>query len=234
MPRRTAAATTAAPLVPPDPTLESLRAAAAPCQACDLWKTGTQTVFGQGNAAARLMFVGEGPGSQEDLQGRPFVGPAGRLLDQALERAGISRGEVYITNVVKHFKWNAEGQRRVPAKPAAIEIAACKPWLDAEINLVRPAIIVCLGAVAAQALLGKDFRLTRQRGEFVQSPLARYVTATLHPAAILRIPNPGARQEQTERFFEEMKTVAAMLEEAAQPRVEASEDWDYAESSRQG
>ena len=167
-------------------SLEKLGAAAAGCRACPLWKRGTQTVFGEGPRQAALMFVGEQPGNAEDLQGRPFVGPAGQLLDRALTEAGIDRGEVYVTNVVKHFKWEPRGKKRIHKKPNSREIAACRPWLDAELALVKPKVLVCLGASAAQALLGREFRVSRQRGEMVASSLAPHVTATIHPSSILR------------------------------------------------
>ena len=170
--------------------------AAAGCKACDLWKRGTQTVFGEGSAKAKIMFVGEQPGNEEDLAGKPFVGPAGRLLDQALERAGIDRGLAYVTNVVKHFKWEPRGKRRIHAKPNAAEITACLPWLQAEIELVRPRVLVCLGATAAQALLGRQFRVTAQRGSFVDSTLAPFVTATVHPSSILRAPDEETRHKE--------------------------------------
>ena len=176
-----AALPNAPPPIPEQLTLPALREAAASCQACDLYKTGTQTVFGVGRPGAQVMMVGEQPGNSEDLEGRPFVGPAGRLLDKALERAGIDRTKVYITNVVKHFKWIAVGKRRIHAKPNAREIAACRPWLEAEIAAVKPEVIVCLGATAAQALLGKNFRVTQHRGEPFTSPLAPHVVATVHP-----------------------------------------------------
>src|ERR1700732_5621826 len=162
-------------------TLEELRQAAKNCKACDLWRTGTQTVLGDGAAHSKLMLVGEQPGNQEDLEGKPFVGPAGKLLDAALLEAGIDRKKVYVTNAVKHFKWEPRGKRRIHKKPNAAEIAACRPWLDAEIAALRPRIIVCLGATAAQALLDRDFRVTQHRGEFVKSALAPQVMATVHP-----------------------------------------------------
>src|ERR687896_2528294 len=177
---------TAAPLVPERPTLGKLREAAAGCKACPLWETGTQTVFGEGLARAEVMLVGEQPGDREDREGRPFVGPAGRLLDEALEEAGIDRSLAYVTNVVKHFKWTARGKRRIHAQPSWGEIAACRPWLEAELAVVRPRVLVCLGATAAQALLGRDFRVMQRRGELVESDLAEYVTATVHPSSILR------------------------------------------------
>src|SRR3954452_9341798 len=155
---------TAAPYLPATFTLEHLRAAAAECRGCPLWQTGTQTVFGEGAAEARIVFVGEQPGDQEDKQGRPFVGPAGRVLDEALELAGIDRSTTYVTNAVKHFKWTARGKRRIHAKPNWSEIAACHPWLQSELEVIRPTVLVCLGATAAQALLGKQFRVTKERG----------------------------------------------------------------------
>jgi len=182
------AATSAAQLVPANSTLASLRRAASGCQACDLWKTGAQTVFGEGASKATVMLVGEQPGDQEDRKGHPFVGPAGRVLDQALTEAGIDRSEVYVTNVVKHFKWvpAERGKRRIHKKPRSSEIEACRPWLDAELQVVRPEVLVCLGASAAHALLGKDFRVTRDRGKLIASPLAPQVIATVHPSSILR------------------------------------------------
>jgi DNA polymerase len=202
---------TAAPLIPPRPTLRALREAAAGCKACDLWKRGTQTVFGEGAAHARVMFVGEQPGNDEDLAGRPFVGPAGKLLDRALEEAGIDRGQTYVTNVVKHFKWEPRGKRRIHAKPDLVEITACLPWLQAEIEVVKPRVLVCLGASAAQALLGRKFRVTQQRGRFVPSPLAPLVTATVHPSSILRAPDDETRRAERARFVEDLKTVAKAL-----------------------
>jgi uracil-DNA glycosylase len=198
---------TAAPLVPPRPTLPSLREAAAGCQACPLWRTGTQTVFGEGRAGARAMLVGEQPGDREDREGRPFVGPAGRLLDDALEEAGIDRSLAYVTNVVKHFKWTPRGKRRIHQKPSWGEVAACRPWLDAELAVVRPAVLVCLGATAAQALLGRQFRVTKQRGEPVESDLAPVVLATIHPSAILRM--DGAEREAEQAAFVADLRVAA-------------------------
>src|SRR3954468_12085177 len=170
---------TAAPLIPPKATLPLLRQIAAGCQACDLYKCGTQTVFGEGRKAARAMLVGEQPGDSEDKAGRPFVGPAGKLLDKALAAAGIDRNLVYVTNVVKHFKWVPRGKRRLHEKPNAREIAACKPWLQAELAVVRPRVLVCLGATAAQALLGKSFRVTKMRGQILSSELAEAIMATV-------------------------------------------------------
>jgi DNA polymerase len=193
----------------PEPvTLESLREAAAGCRACPLWKTGTQTVFGEGSARAAVMFVGEQPGDIEDREGRPFVGPAGRLLDRALEEVGIDRTATYATNVVKHFKWKARGKRRIHQKPAWTEIAACRPWLEAELAVVKPRVLVCLGATAAQALLGRDFRVSLRRGERVDSPLAEYVTATVHPSSILRA---DEREREYEAFVADLRTIAKVL-----------------------
>ena len=205
---------TAAPLIPPKPTLPKLRAAAAGCRACDLWKRGTQTVFGEGSPNAKVMFVGEQPGDREDLVGRPFVGPAGGLLDKCLAEAGIDRNEVYVTNVVKHFKWEPRGKRRIHKKPNSLEIAACRPWLDAEIAVTKPQVIVCLGATAAQALLGVSFKVTQHRGEFVTSELAPFVTATVHPSSILRAPDDETRHEETRKLIEDLKKVAQVLDKA--------------------
>ncbi|MGH7277207.1 MAG: UdgX family uracil-DNA binding protein [Candidatus Rokuibacteriota bacterium] len=206
---------TATPLVPPRPTLPTLRDAAAGCRACELWQRGTQTVFGEGARHAAVMFVGEQPGSDEDLSGKPFVGPAGRLLDTALGEAGVDRGTAYVTNAVKHFKWEPKGKRRIHAKPSAGEIAACNPWLQAEIEVVKPRVIVCLGATAAQALLGRQFRVSRQRGEWVLSPLAPRVMATVHPSSILRAPDEETRRVEMQRFVEDLRKVAAALTAAA-------------------
>ncbi|HEX2835772.1 MAG TPA: UdgX family uracil-DNA binding protein [Thermoanaerobaculia bacterium] len=198
---------TAAPLVPPRPTLPKLRAAAAECTACDLWRTGTQTVFGEGKSSSTMLFIGEQPGDKEDLAGRPFVGPAGVLFDRALEEVGIDRDTVYVTNVVKHFKWEPRGKRRIHKKPNAVEITACRPWLEAEIRVVHPRAIICLGATAAQAVIGRSFRVTAQRGEFVESDLAEFVTATVHPSSILRAPSDEARALERERFVEDLRKI---------------------------
>jgi DNA polymerase len=195
--------------------LSTLREEAAGCKACDLWKTGTQTVFGEGQPTSTVMFVGEQPGDKEDLQGRPFVGPAGALLDRALEEAGIDRTKVYVTNVVKHFKWEPRGKRRIHKKPNAVEITACRPWLDAEIRVVQPRAIVCLGSTAAQAVIGPKFRVSIQRAQFVSSPLAPLVTATVHPSSILRAPSDEARRAETERFVEDLKKIKAAIDDAA-------------------
>jgi uracil-DNA glycosylase len=202
---------TAEPLIPDHATLPKLRAAAATCKACPLWKTGTQTVFGEGHHTAKVMLVGEQPGNDEDLQGRPFVGPAGKLLDQALVEAGIDRNEVYVTNVVKHFKWEPKGKRRIHKKPNAREIAACRPWLEAELEVVQPEVLVCLGASAAQALLGRDFRVSQQRGQFIESPLAPHVMATVHPSSILRAPDDETRRTERKRFVEDLKKLAKVI-----------------------
>ena len=192
-------------------TLEQARDAAGGCKRCDLWRSGTQTVFGEGRAKAELMLVGEQPGDQEDLAGRPFVGPAGQLLDKALEEAGIDRELAYVTNVVKHFKWQPRGKRRIHQKPNAAEIAACRPWLEAELELLRPKVLVCLGATAAQALLGRQFRVSRDRGVPVESDLAPVVMATVHPSSILRSEN---REEETALLVEDLRRVAEALRAA--------------------
>jgi DNA polymerase len=202
---------TAAPLVPERPTLPSLRAAAGGCRACPLWERGTQTVFGEGPQLAEVMLVGEQPGNEEDLAGQPFVGPAGRLLDRALEAAGIDRRTVYVTNAVKHFKWEPRGKRRIHQKPNAREIRACRPWLEAEIAVVRPRALVCLGATAAQALLGRTFRVTEHRGELVASPLAPLVMATVHPSSILRAPDDADRRAELARLVEDLAGLEAAL-----------------------
>ena len=198
-------------LIPADLSWQSLHDAAAGCKACDLWQRGTQTVFGEGSAGSRVMLVGEQPGNEEDRAGHPFVGPAGRLLDTALEEAGIRRSDAYVTNVVKHFKWEPRGKRRIHAKPNSVEIVACIPWLQAEIQLVHPEVLVCLGSTAAQALLGRTFRVTQERGKFVESPLARYVTATVHPSSILRAPDSETRHTEMARFVADLKGVAKVL-----------------------
>ena len=201
----------AAELIPDRPSLSNVRSAARDCHACDLWKRGTQTVFGEGGGRAQLMLVGEQPGDAEDLAGHPFVGPAGKLLDRALEAAGIDRATVYVTNVVKHFKWEPRGKRRIHKKPNAAEISACRPWLDTEIELVKPRALVCLGATAAQALLGRQFKVTAHRGEFVPSPLAAIVLATVHPSSILRAPDDETRRSEMERFTADLRKVARAL-----------------------
>jgi DNA polymerase len=201
----------AANFVPDELSLPALREAAASCRGCHLWERATQTVFGEGSPDAEVMLVGEQPGDQEDKAGRPFVGPAGRLLDQALEEAGIDRSLAYVTNAVKHFKWEPRGKRRIHAKPTWTELAACRPWLDAELQVVSPTALVLLGATAAQALLGKQFRVTKQRGEFVESDLAPYVLATIHPSAILRQRDDESRRVEYAAFVEDLRPVAKVL-----------------------
>ena len=210
MPAR--AAETAEPLVPERPTLSRLREAAAGCRACPLWKTGTQTVFGEGLTKAEIVFVGEQPGDREDREGRPFVGPAGRVLDDALAEVGIDRRLAYVTNAVKHFKWEGRGKRRIHQKPNAEELAACRPWLDAELSVLHPRVLVVLGATAAQSLLGRSFRVTKQRGVRVESDLAPNVLATVHPSSILRAPDEAARREAYVAFVADLRVVAKLLE----------------------
>lgn len=209
--------------LPPDPetwrdaiergaaTLEQAASAARACRACELWEHATQTVFGEGPASAQIVLVGEQPGDKEDRTGHPFVGPAGRLLDEALDAAGIDRTAVYITNVVKHFSWEERGKFRIHKKPKPHQIQACRPWLDAEIAALRPQVVVCLGATAAQALLGRNFRVTLQRGEFVPSDLAPRVVATVHPSSLLRAPDDETRKRETKRFIADLKKVARVL-----------------------
>lgn len=198
-------------VLPERRTLRTLKTAARGCRACDLWRRATQTVFGDGKTGADVMLVGEQPGNDEDLAGRPFVGPAGRILSDALDRAGIDRERTYVTNVVKHFKWEARGKRRIHVKPKAGEIGACRPWLDAEIAVVHPRVIVCLGATAAKALLGSSFKVSVDRGRFVESALAPLVTATVHPSSILREPDSQARREAMNALVMDLKNVAAKL-----------------------
>ena len=197
-------------------TIAELRTAARGCKACDLWKTGTQTVFGEGPSRSQIMFVGEQPGDQEDRAGHPFVGPAGKLLDRALEQAGVDRSNVYVTNVVKHFKWAAaaRGKKRIHKKPRYSEIHACRPWLDSELRVVKPQILVCLGSSAAQSLLGRTFSVTRQRGQLIDSPLAPFVMATVHPSSILRAPDENARNQQMQAFINDLKVVAHLARKA--------------------
>jgi len=204
---------TAAPLIPPRPTVKKLQLAAAECKACHLWKTGTQTVFGEGKPTSTVMFVGEQPGNSEDLQGRPFVGPAGNLLDKALDEAGIDRSRVYVTNVVKHFKWEPRGKRRIHKKPNAAEINACRPWLQAEIDVIKPRVIICLGSTAAQAVIGPKFKVSTQRASFVDSPLAPFVTATVHPSSILRAPSDDQRRLEMARFIADLKKIRKAISE---------------------
>jgi DNA polymerase len=201
---------TAADLIPVRPTLTAVREAAAHCTACPLYAHATQTVFGEGPRHARLMLVGETPGDKEDLQGRPFVGPAGALLDRCLAEVGIEREAAYVTNVVKHFKWTPRGKRRIHGKPNAREIRACLPWLETELDLVKPEIVICLGATAGQALIGPDFRVSRQRGAFIPSPLAAHVLATVHPSSLLR-GEPAMRAMEIARFVDDLRKVAQIM-----------------------
>jgi uracil-DNA glycosylase len=195
-------------LIPEQLTIESLREAAAGCKACDLWEKATQTVFGEGKGNARLMLVGEQPGDREDIEGHPFVGPAGRILDQALEAAGIARAEVYLTNVVKHFRWEQRGKRRLHSEPSQVHVRACRPWLVAELEAVRPRLMVLLGATAAQSVMGATFKVTQQRGEVLSSPLGVAVLATVHPSSILRSPDGKARREALDGLIADLKIAA--------------------------
>jgi uracil-DNA glycosylase len=204
---------TAAPLVPDRLSLSGLKEAAAGCTACPLHETGTQTVFGEGLVRAEILFVGEQPGDREDREGKPFVGPAGRLLDKALEEVGIDRRLAYVTNVVKHFKWTPKGKRRIHAKPNWSEIAACRPWLDAEVEVVEPRVIVCLGATAAQALLGREFRVTRRRGEIVDSGYGVPAIATVHPSSILRAEDED-REHEYAAFVDDLAAIRRFVEAA--------------------
>ena len=192
-------------------SLRSVANAARDCRGCHLWAQATQTVFGEGPRGASVLFVGEQPGDKEDLAGRPFVGPAGRVFDDALAAAGIERKRVFVTNAVKHFKWRASGKRRLHERPNTAEIAACRLWLELELRLVRPGVVVALGATAAQALLGRAFRVTRDRGKLMSSPLAERIVATVHPSSILRAPDDAARRAQMRAFVRDMKRVAKLI-----------------------
>ena len=205
----------AASYVPSHPTLESLRDAINACRGCELYRRATQGVPGEGPARARLMLVGEQPGNDEDLAGRPFVGPAGQLLDRALAEAGIARADTYVTNVVKHFKWTPKGQRRIHEKPNTREVEACRPWFQTELDLVKPEVVVALGATAAQAILGSAFRISRERGRWVASPLAAKVLATAHPSAVLRMPDEPARREAMAQLIADLRVVAWALKTKA-------------------
>lgn len=202
--------TSAADFLPARRTLPALREAVQDCRGCDLWKRGTQAVFGEGKPGAEVMLVGEQPGDQEDLQGRPFVGPAGRVLDKALTAAGIDRDDVYVTNAVKHFKWEPRGNRRIHKKPNGMEIAACRPWFDEEVKALKPSVIVCLGATAAQALLGRDFKVTKHRGEVISHGEIPII-ATVHPSSILRAPDDQTRHEEMAHFIEDLRVVARQM-----------------------
>ena len=202
--------------VPSHPTLPKLIVASKRCQGCDLYLHATQTVFGEGPARARIMMVGEQPGDQEDLAGKPFVGPAGKILDKALVEAGIDRETVYVTNAVKHFKFVERGKRRIHGKPNAGEVAACRPWLRAELDVIRPELVVCLGATAAQSILGRDFRITKSRGTFFPHEWAKLVMATVHPSAILRAPDPDERHEQYRMFVDDLARIPKKLNATAQ------------------
>ena len=201
----------AAGLIPNEPKLEELRDAAAECTACPLYRNATQTVFGEGPEQARVMFVGEQPGDSEDLAGHPFVGPAGKLLDRCMKEAGIDRSRAYVTNAVKHFKFVPRGTRRIHSKPSSMEIAACFPWLEAEIAALKPRVIVVLGATAAQALFGKAFRVTKERGRLVPSRFAPYALATVHPSSLLRAPDEESRHREMRLFVEDLKKIAEVL-----------------------
>jgi uracil-DNA glycosylase family protein len=206
-----AAKTTTAEFIPEHPSLRALREEVQRCRGCDLYRYATQAVFGEGPRAARIAMVGEQPGDEEDRQGHPFVGPAGKLLNKALAEADIDRSEVYVTNAVKHFKFEERGKRRLHKKPRMSEIKACNPWLEAEMSLIKPEVIVCLGATAAQALLGSKYRLTQERGRFVEHRLAPLVTATIHPSAVLRAPDAEQRHEEYRKFVADLKTVRNLL-----------------------
>jgi uracil-DNA glycosylase family protein len=199
--------TSAAEFIPEHPTPRTLREAVQRCRGCDLYAHATQAVFGEGPNSAEIVFIGEQPGDEEDRQGHPFVGPSGRLLDRALVKAGIDRSLVYVTNAVKHFKFEERGKRRLHKKPSGLEIRACQPWLEAEINLIQPRIIVCLGATAAQTIFGGTYRLTKERGQFVRNSWAPYVTSTVHPSAILRAPDEEQRHIEYDRFVADLKKV---------------------------
>ena len=211
--KRVVATGSAADFIPPNPTLPKLRAASMTCRGCHLWTLGTQTVFGEGPKRARVMIVGEQPGDQEDRAGHPFVGPSGKLLDRALEEAGIDRGDVYVTNAVKHFKWERGGKsaRRIHKKPNDAEIRACHPWLEEEMRLVQPEVVVCLGATAAQSIMGKSFKVTKERGRAVKAPNGSTVIATVHPSSVLRAPDADARVQAEKDFFSDLRRVARQL-----------------------
>jgi uracil-DNA glycosylase family protein len=207
-------ATSAAEFIPPHPGWRTVRQAVQQCRGCDLYRCATQAVFGEGPASSRFVMIGEQPGNDVDIQGHPFVGPAGKLLNRALAEAGINRDEVYVTNAVKHFKFEERGKRRLHKKPSMSEIKACRPWLETETALIKPEVIVCLGATAAQSVLGPEFRLTKQRGQFVEHAWAPHVTATIHPSAILRAPDSEQRHEDFRKFIADLKKVREVLQAA--------------------
>jgi uracil-DNA glycosylase family protein len=211
MPKNAKASVSALQFLPAKISLSSLRDAAQHCEGCPLFQNATQAVFGAGRGSAQVFLVGEQPGHDEDLQGEPFVGPAGRVLNEGLEAAGIDRRDAYVTNVVKHFKWTPRGKRRIHKKPSAREIAACLPWLEKEIELVKPEVLVCLGATAAQALLGRNFKVSLQRGQVVLTTLAMHAVATVHPSSILRQQSPEDRQREMDRFTADLRVVARLL-----------------------
>jgi DNA polymerase len=208
---RAQATGSAADFLPDKLSLSALREAAATCRGCHLWEVGTQTVFGEGTRSAEVMFVGEQPGDQEDKAGKPFVGPAGRLFDEALEAAGIDRSTAYVTNAVKHFKWEPRGKRRIHKKPRVSEMKACRPWLDAELRAVRPTVIVCLGATAAQAIFGAQFRLMEQRGQMLPTSLGPKGLATIHPSSVLRARDDESRRLAYEMLIADLAIVAKLL-----------------------
>jgi uracil-DNA glycosylase len=218
MPRKKTNGRSPADLIKPDASLEDLRKLVQLCRGCDIWERATQAVFGEGPQGAEVMLVGEQPGNREDIEGHPFVGPAGKLLDQALDQAEIDRGRVYVTNIVKHFNSTARGKLRIHKKPNADEIAACRPWLEAEIARVGPKVIVCLGATAAQALISRNFRVSRKRGELMKSPLAPMITATVHPSSILRSPDDESRHLAMKEFVADLKKIAHHLPPSALKR----------------
>jgi uracil-DNA glycosylase len=204
----------ARPATPPaTSSLTDVREASRECTACHLYKRATQTVFGEGPKGAPIMLVGEQPGDYEDVAGKPFVGPAGKIMDQALEEAGIDRAQIYVTNAVKHFKWEPRGKRRIHQKPNSREIAACRPWLEAELRLVKPKLLVCLGATASQAIFGPSFRVTRERGKVLSSKLAPKVVATVHPSSLLRQPDEESRQREYERFVADLRAALSAADE---------------------
>ena len=207
--------TSAAPYIPERPTLRTLQDAAQSCRGCDLYAHATQAVFGEGPKSSHIVFVGEQPGDEEDRKGHPFVGPAGKLLDRALTEAAIDRSQVYVTNAVKHFKFEERGKRRLHKKPSGLEIKACRPWLEAELKLIQPEILVCLGATAAQTIFGSAYRLTQERGRFVENSWAPHTTSTVHPSAILRAPDEEQRHAEYQKFVSDLKKVQRLWKSIA-------------------